>query len=283
MLPGVHPYAATIVLQRRGADGLPIRIASADGARAVLDFATQPRGDYRGIEINGDYWHIQGLEIKNAADNGILISSSNNVVEDVIFHHNDDTGLQILVPESQATNTSRGANNLILNCDSYDNWDGATNGENADGFAAKLRIGAGNVFRGCRAYNNADDGYDLYAADDVVLIEDSWATLNGTTSRGSSPSGDGNGFKLGGEPNGTGQGGARHVVTRASGFDNQSCGFTRNNNPDAPVLSECGVGANDDGNYCDGLSCANDFTVSVSGTQARSMPRNADGSLPSLR
>ncbi|MCD8188208.1 MAG: hypothetical protein LUD57_06325 [Ruminococcus sp.] len=33
--------------------------------------------------------------------------------------------------------------------------------ENADGFAAKLTCGEGNVFDGCMSYNNSDDGWDL--------------------------------------------------------------------------------------------------------------------------
>ena len=193
----------------------------------MLDFAQQPRAQttMRGIEIRGDYWYLKGLEVENAADNGIAISGSHNIVEDVVLHHNDDTGLQITVSEAQATDNTRGADNLILNCDSFENYDAATNGENADGFAAKLRIGAGNVFRNCRAWNNVDDGWDLFAADDVVVIENCWSFLNGSTSRGSGPSGDGNGFKLGGRPAGPGQGDAAHVATGNSAFENESLRF----------------------------------------------------------
>ena len=49
------------------------------------------------------------------------------------------------------------SNNLILNCDSYNNADyvagsSTYDGGNADGFAPKLDLGTGNVFRGCRAW-----------------------------------------------------------------------------------------------------------------------------------
>src|SRR6185369_5490899 len=148
------------------------------------------------------------IEIANAGDNGMLITGSNNTIEQVVLHDNGDTGLQITVSSALAGDNTRGANNLILNCDSFGNLDAATGGENADGFAAKLRIGPGNVFRGCRAWNNADDGWDFFASDDVVTIEDSWAFLNGKVVSGSNSAGDGNGFKLGGAPNGAGQGGA---------------------------------------------------------------------------
>ena len=49
--------------------------------------------------------------------------------------------------------------NLILNCTSYGNADAGY--EDADGFAAKLTVGDGNVFDGCIAHHNADDGWDL--------------------------------------------------------------------------------------------------------------------------
>lgn len=49
---------------------------------------------------------------------------------------------------------------MILNCESHDNRD--TSDENADGFAAKLGVGVGNVFKGNIAHHNIDDGWDLY-------------------------------------------------------------------------------------------------------------------------
>jgi hypothetical protein len=199
----------------------------------------------------------------------------------VILHHNDDTGLQITVPEAQATDNTRGAYNTVINCDSYDNYDELTNGENADGFAAKLRIGPGNVFRGCRAWYNVDDGWDLFAADDVVVIENCWAFLNGQTSRGTGSSGDGNGFKLGGRPAGVGQGNAAHQARGNSAFENDACGFTRNNNTLTPSLSQCGVARNGT-DYCN-LTCSSSVAVSITGAQAKTAKRNADGSLPPTR
>ena len=283
ILPGTYSSAVSVVLGANGNAGNLINAFAAPGARPVFDFAQQPRGDSasRGIVLSGDFWHLKGLEVRNAGDNGVLVSGSNNIVEDLILHNNQDTGLQILNSEAQATDDTRAANNLILNCDSFANFDPANNGENADGFAAKLRIGAGNIFRGCRAWNNADDGWDFFASDDVVRIEDSWAFLNGFIAGGGNSAGDGNGFKLGGAPNGVGQGHAPHVVVGGAGFDNRTCGFTINNNEEDPVLSDCGIGGNND-DYC-GVDCAGEFDVDVTGAEAILLPRNADGSLPSLR
>ncbi len=282
VLPGTVRLSATQSLSVNGQQGNTINLYAAPGARPIIDFAGQPRQDTsaRGFILNGNFWHVRGLDIRNAGDNGMLIIGSNNLIENVIFRDNGDSGLQITAPEAQATNSALASNNLVLNCDSFNNFDPANNGENADGFAAKLRIGPGNVFRGCRAWNNADDGWDFFAADDVVTIEDSWAFLNGIIAGGGNSAGDGNGFKLGGAPDGVGQGHAPHIVRGGSAFDNRTCGFTINNNDEEPVLSDCGIGGNDN-DYC-GLDCNGEFDVGISGAQAITRARNADGSLPSL-
>ncbi|HEY0608552.1 MAG TPA: T9SS type A sorting domain-containing protein, partial [Chitinophaga sp.] len=122
------------------------------------------------------------------------------------------------------------SNNLILNCESFDNQD--PDSEDADGFAAKLTCGAGNIFRGCISHNNIDDGWDLYAKSDTgpigpVTIENCVAYNNGTlSSGGTSGNGDKNGFKLGGSGIAV-----NHIVRRSIAFGNGHHGFTDNNNP----------------------------------------------------
>lgn len=283
--PGTYAIAATLDIEFKysGQPGNLVKLQAAPGGRPVLDFSTQPRGvdSNRGISIAANYWQLKGLEVMKAADNCIAISGSGNVIDDVIVHECGDTGIQITAPSSQATDDTRAANNTVSNCDSWGNLDTTTGGENADGFAAKLRIGPGNVFRGCRAWNNADDGWDLFAADDVVKIENSWAFSNGKPIGGSNPQGDGNGFKLGGKPNGEGQGGAVHLVSGSFAFENKACGFVRNNNTETPQLTACGAKDNKTA-YCD-LSVSGPVDMSLSAADARSAPRNADGSLPAMK
>jgi pectate disaccharide-lyase len=284
--PGTYKSTATvdIVFKYSGSAGAPVKLFAAPGGRPLLDFTGQVVGndDARGINLVANYWHIKGIELKKTGDNCIGIAGSNNIIEDVIVHECGDTGIQITAPSSQATDDSRAANNQVLNCDSWGNIDTATGGENADGFAAKLRIGPGNVFKGCRAWNNADDGWDLFAADDVVTIENSWAFSNGKALGGSNPAGDGNGFKLGGAPNGEGQGGAVHLVNGSFAFENKACGFVRNNNPDVPKLTKCGAKSNGKDAYCS-LSVSGEVTMTMSASAAISAARNADGSLPAMK
>ena len=111
------------------------------------------------MKINADYVLVKGFEVRNANDNGIHIQGANNVVENCVVHDNDDTGIQI----GTDVVGSSGMNNTVRNCDSYHNYDAVNGGENADGFGMKESSGTGNQFIGCRAWENADDGYDFYA------------------------------------------------------------------------------------------------------------------------
>ncbi|MFV0342155.1 MAG: pectinesterase family protein, partial [Anaerocolumna sp.] len=116
-----------------------------------------------GIVFAGDYWYIQGFDVTNSADKqkGLQLSGSNCVLDDIHAYNNGNTGIQLSRFKTTDTYEDWPANNLVLNCTSYGNADKGY--EDADGFAAKLTIGDGNVFDGCIAYNNADDGWDLFA------------------------------------------------------------------------------------------------------------------------
>jgi hypothetical protein len=282
--PGTYEVAQTVALKSSGEDGKPIQIFAQDGERPVFDFSAQARGDSssRGLNISGNYWHIKGLELMKAGDNCIHISGSHNTIERVVIHECDDTGLQITADSSDAANPDRAAYNTILNCDSYANYDQENQGENADGFAAKLYIGKGNVFRGCRAWNNADDGWDLFASDDVVEIDGCWAISNGKLSGSqNNTNGDGNGFKLGGAAKDANQGGAVHEVKDCASIENAACGYTRNNNTEVPELSMCGGRGDGKGLVCS-LSISGTIPVSMSAADAIAAKRDADGNLPAI-
>ena len=282
--PGTYKWSSTVKLTKNGTASSPINVFAAAGARPVIDFSAQTCGDSaaRGIAITGTYWHLKGFDVQKAGDNCIHIGGSYNTVEWVVTHNCCDSGLQITA--DTASDATRGAYNTVLNCDSYENYDTPTGGENADGFAPKLHIGPGNVFRGCRSWNNADDGYDLFASDDIVTIDHCWAFMNGVLADGSGTSaGDGNGFKLGGAATAGDayEGGAVHQVTASFAFENTACGFTRNNNTSVPVLSQCGGRADGKGEYCS-LTNPSPVTFTMTGAQAKALARNADGSLPAI-
>ena len=268
IMPGTYPSSFTVSFANSGTATNPINVFAATGARPVLDYAAQkamaPDDNKRGLNITGDYWHVRGFEIKNANDNGIAISGSHNTIEDMITDFCGDTGIQITVPSAMASDLTRGANNTILNCDSHDNYDAATGGENADGIDAKLDIGPGNVFRGCRSWNNSDDGYDLFGVTQVVTIDNCWAMLNGHLADGTSgPAADGNGFKLGGNhvP-------AVHVVMNSFSMTNDTCGFTLNNNTAQPKITGSGANGNKGQAFCSLTNVTGTVTITMTGAQA---------------
>jgi len=115
----------------------------------------------------------------------------------------------------------------------------------------------------------------------VVTIDNCWAFSNGKVVSGSNTAGDGNGFKLGGAPNGAGMGGAVHIVKNSYAFDNRACGFVRNNNPEVPMLTSCGASGNGTA-FCQ-VTSSPVVTITMTGAQGKAAARNADGSLPAIR
>ncbi|BCJ94249.1 hypothetical protein acsn021_18180 [Anaerocolumna cellulosilytica] len=198
--------------------------------RPVFDFNASSAG----MVIAGDYWYFKGFDVTKSADaaKGLQLSGDNCVIDSVNTYYNGNTGLQISRYLSTDLYEDWPSNNLILNCTSYGNSDRGY--EDADGFAAKLTIGDGNVFDGCIAYNNADDGWDLFAKVETgpigkVVIKNCVAYGNGYLPDGTN-AGNGNGFKLGGSSV-TGY----HTLINSVSYNNKSKGIDSNSCPDIQV------------------------------------------------
>ncbi|MBO8414308.1 MAG: right-handed parallel beta-helix repeat-containing protein [Firmicutes bacterium] len=219
----------------------------------LFDFSMQPfYSANRGISIDSNYWHIKGFTVTGAGDNGVYIGGNHNIVEDIEVYACRDSGIQLGRSSSSYNSIDQWPSyNLIKNCTSHDNAD--PSGEDSDGFACKLTTGYGNVFEGCIAYNNIDDGWDLYSKGESgpigpVTLIDCVAFNNGITTGGvGSSNSDGNGFKLGGENISV-----AHKVINCIAFDNMACGFTDNSNPGPLYFENCTAfnnGSRDDDGY----------------------------------
>jgi hypothetical protein len=224
---GVHDYNATISISKSGSSGNLITLQNYQNETVIVDFSKMPRvNNTRGIQMNAgiNYWHFKGFTVRYAPDNGIYVNSSYNIFEQIIMHHNADSGITLYANASASP-----AYNQVINCDSYLNYDPYVTGENADGFAAKgptsdpYALGPGNVFRGCRAWYNSDDGFDLWWARKSVRIENCWAFRNGIDvwGMGAAFNGDGQGIKLG-------QGFGAHKVIHCMSYNNKHNGFDLN-------------------------------------------------------
>lgn len=236
---GTYSYAQTVTIPagNNGTSSARTTLSAYPGETPVLNFSAQTEDPAnRGLALNGSYWHINGIVVERAGDNGIFVGGSNNIIERTITRYNRDSGLQLSRIASTTPQAQWPSNNLVLSAESHDNAD--SDGEDADGFAAKLTIGTGNVFRYAVSHNNIDDGWDLYTKTDTgpigpVTIEDSLSYRNGTLSNGTvNANGDRNGYKLGGDDIAV-----NHVVRRSIAYKNGHHGFTYNSNPGTMSIS----------------------------------------------
>ena len=246
--------------------------------RPVIDFDRRSEG----VVHSGHYWHVEGIDFARSAGNtkGYTIGGSHNVIENIRVYENGDTGLQISRTDSSEPREEWPAHNLVLNSISFDNRDPSEN--NADGFAAKLTVGEGNIFRGCVSHNNIDDGWDLYTkvgtgAIGAVTIENSIAFNNGRLTNGYEGNAGKNGFKLGGE-------GVHvpHVIRNSIAFGNGYFGFTSNSNPG--LIAENNIGFNNGGANLSFTTYAHiptDFTIEGFASYRTSEVENANDSYPS--
>jgi|GEM_PF-283760 len=251
---GTHTYTTTISISKSGTSGSKYYLFAYNGEKPILNFSSMSESSgNRGITLSGSYWHIKGIDIYKAGDNGLNISGSNNIIELCNFYENRDSGLQI---------GGGGAYNQIINCDSYYNAD-SDNGD-ADGFAPKLDVGTGNYFYGCRAWNNSDDAYDGYlrGADDVTTTyENCWAMKAGYLKSGSTGTGNGNGFKMGGSDDKL----LKHnvILKNCMAFQNWKKGFDQNSDKGSMTLYNCTAFDNGTYNYSIPLALASGKTATL--------------------
>lgn len=237
---GTYNLSSTVKVERGingTADAMIYMIADPEaGSRPVFDFG----GKCAGMILAGDYWYFQGFDVTRSADaqKGIQVSGNHNILDRIKAYKNGNTGIQISRYLGTDQFNQWPAHNTILNCSSYLNADKGY--EDADGFAAKLTVGQGNVFDGCIAAYNADDGWDLFAkvqsgSIGVVTIQNSVAFKNGyilDENGREINAGNGNGFKMGGDS----MPGA-HVLKNSVAFANKAKGIDSNSCPDIKVYS----------------------------------------------
>ena len=237
---GTYNLSSTVKVERGingTADAMIHMIADPEaGSRPVFDFG----GKCAGMILAGDYWYFQGFDVTRSADaqKGIQVSGNHNILDRIKAYKNGNTGIQISRYLGTDQFNQWPAHNTILNCSSYLNADKGY--EDADGFAAKLTVGQGNVFDGCIAAYNADDGWDLFAkvqsgSIGVVTIQNCVAFKNGyilDENGREINAGNGNGFKMGGDS----MPGA-HVLKNSVAFANKAKGIDSNSCPDIKVYS----------------------------------------------
>lgn len=226
---GTYAWSEQQYLQgRSGAPGMLINVWAVPGETPKLTMAA----DYSGqdlIYFEGDFVHWKGIELADfwptmPNDFGwpaFRSGASNDCVYEQLDYHHNRAGFSL-----------RGAsnNNLILNSDFHHNADPADNYDGTDGLDVHfIDAGVSNTIRGCRAYWNGDDGFDLWSNNGHVLVEDSWAFFNGFIPDTFEEAGNGSGFKLG-TANPSGE--LLREVHHNLSYRNRAWGFVEN---DAPI------------------------------------------------
>lgn len=156
---GQYDFTAEVAIKKTGTENARTFIGAYASETPIFDFRNQPHGK-NGVSLKADYIHIKGITIRYAGYKGLINNNSNNIMEMLCTYGNCDSGIQ----------QKGGNSNLILNCDSHDNFDYETGtitaadfGGNADGFADKQYTNSpGNTYIGCRSWNNSDDGWDFF-------------------------------------------------------------------------------------------------------------------------
>jgi len=205
--------------------------AVAGESAPIIDLsAVNATGRVTGLDVHCNFVHIIGLEelgahqFQSGQDSwGVRIQGSNNILERLNIHNNDAPGVFI----------TSGSNNLILNCDSHNNYDVLEGGGSGDGFGCHSS-GGNNILRGCRSYDNSDDGYDFINAAGPCIVQNSYSFRNGFIPGTTTTAGNGAGFKAGGygsPPVVPSTGAATHTVENCVASGNRSEGFYANHHP----------------------------------------------------
>jgi parallel beta-helix repeat protein len=226
-----------VSFSKSGTSTAPINYFAYPGETPIFDLTNlTPSNRVTGLDVHCNYIHLRGIEVmgvhqyESGSDSwGVRVQGNGNVIENLNVHNNDAPGIFI----------TSGADNLILNCDSHNNYDYLESGGSGDGFGCHSS-GGGNVLRGCRAYDNSDDGFDFINAAGSCTVDQSFSFRNGwvppdsTHGTPGAAAGNGAGFKAGGygsPPQVPSTGAATHTAQRCVAVGNRAQGFYANHHP----------------------------------------------------
>lgn len=188
------------LLDKSGEVGSPITYQAYPGETVIFDLSDFKSSGFPVVAFNitGNDLYLKDFEIVGVPvtfsdtelrSSGIYSTGWHNTFENIAVH--DGMGSGFIIAE--------GGNNLVLNCDAYNNYDTLNTGLTSDGFICRPAEGAtGNIFRNCRAWWNSNVGFNFGYAMEPVRIENSWAFYNGYRPGTTKSAADGHGFVLGG-------------------------------------------------------------------------------------
>ncbi|WP_299538025.1 sigma-70 family RNA polymerase sigma factor [uncultured Streptomyces sp.] len=217
---GTYRLTEPVDISVTGTERRRITLTNYPGERPVLDASALPASSWA-ITQTASWWTVRGLEIHGSASHAyVCVGCAHMVFDRLSLHDNAESGLTLRGGGTVA--------NAVLDSDFYANRGVEDHGRSGVGLAIKFGSGEGNVVRGCRTYDNANDGLDLGGFTGPVTVEGNWSFGNGVNRwRDGDWQGNGNGFTLGG-------GGIRapvaHVVRNNAAWGNTGLGFNDEGN-----------------------------------------------------
>lgn len=224
-------YLYTLSQYLGGSNGTAAKrifIGAFPGHKPVFTKAsTYPESQQDLIYFEGNYFHFKGIEIANFSQNkggyhwpAFRTPGMTGCLFENISYHDNGAGFSV---------RGNSTGNEFLNCDFYNNADPYSSPayENADGIDLHyVNAGCVNTLRGCRAYWNADDGFDLWENNGNVIFENCWSFYNGYQAGTFKIAGNGTGFKLGRTANNSSK--QLRTVKNCIAYKNQKFGIIKN-------------------------------------------------------
>jgi len=237
MRGGTYYYNETQNLTvKTGTVGNMLKLYAYQGERVII----RPSATYtatRGVYVRSNFVHMKGpMEICYYEQmtptewyNGITAYSSNDCIFEQIDVHHNGFGFSI---------GGISTRNLVLNSDFHHNYDPITAITTnvpyggSDGLTIRVADPSSvNTMKGCRMWNNSDDGFDGWYNSGMLIFEDCWSFNNGYREDGITEGGDGNGFKMGplvADPWTGFETEHKRTMTNCIAFNNRMNGFDQN-------------------------------------------------------
>ena len=234
MRGGTYHYSSSQSLSNKsGSATAPLMVWSYPGEAPVIDGGSN--SDYEIVTTsNVSYLYMKGIRITNLPQPN-PISTNAGYYGLRVEEYTTNTTFELIETDRiggwGVTIFDYCSDILFLNCDSHHNADPYTetypgdHGDNyggSDGFETGYEHTTNVTFRGCRAWWNSDDGWDLRQAHGLFTIENCWAFWNGNIPGTFTLVGNGEGFKLGHSDAAPDQTAIRRIVRRSLSFENQA-------------------------------------------------------------
>ena len=228
-------YCGVSISSKNGSAGNEYKIYNYPGETVVLDGGNITNASARsGFLLNNcSYWHIKGITVQNVTQysgsyysHGFQTAGGHHILfENCVATDIGGCGYKTRTPSGDEIN--------FLNCDAHDNYDDQSGGFDADGFDVGFNLDGHIIrFTGCRAWNNSDDGFDMFNGSEygphtgIYYLTNCWAWHQGYNYGGSTTTGDGCGFKYGLEDVYSAT--PKRFTYNCIAYDNRVAGFNNN-------------------------------------------------------